>query len=93
MITAAKTRKAFETKNQVEFRTGKEPTGWIQNEGKKISRISIPKGNKDIPKGTLQNMAKYLSVSVDQLTDYVECKINGPDLIQIIIANKLKSSE
>lgn len=87
-ITCIQMRKAFESKNQVEFRTGKEPTGWIVENGKRVARITIPKGNKEIPVGTLSNMAKYLCVSRDQLIEYVKCNLKGSQLLEIIMINK-----
>lgn len=91
MITWAAAKKAFEDKNMVKFGSGKELNGWIDHDGKKFTRITVSKSNKDIPKGTLCSMARRIGVSATQLTEYVQCKIKGNELIEIIQNRKLKS--
>ena len=91
MITPTDTRRAFENKNEVQFRSGKELNGWILHEGKGIARITVSKGNKDIPMGTHCSMARSLGITTSQLTKYVQCKIKGSELIEIILNNKRKS--
>ncbi len=85
MITTTDTRRAFETKNGVQFRSGKELNGWIYHDGMRIARITVSKGNKDIPKGTHRSMARSLGISETQLTEYVQCKIKGTKLVDLIL--------
>ncbi len=90
MPTTSQTRRAFENKATVKFRDGKELNGWIVDDNTRIARVTISKSNKDIPKGTLSNMAKYLYIDVQTLCEFVNCTINGPELIRTIVANKAR---
>lgn len=70
-----------ENKLEIEFKKtrSKEHNGWFRLDGKKITRITVPKGRKFIPPKTYKSMAKQLKLEVDQFDELLECslKIEG----------------
>lgn len=72
-------KKCCENENKlgIEFRTfGKEYNGWFEKEGKKICRITVPKGRKDVGKGLYRSMARQLKLLVDDFDDLLECPLD-----------------
>ena len=68
-------KKRCEDKLEISFRDSKEFNGWVRMNNKKIARITVPKGKKDIPPKTYKSMAKSLYLSVDQFDDLLECPL------------------
>lgn len=64
-----------ETKLGIEFRDGKEFNGWYTLNGKKYSRITVPKGKKHIPMGTYKSMARQLNLTVSQFDEFLDCPL------------------
>ena len=64
-------------KLNIEFRKGKELTGWYLLNGKKFARISVPKGRKDIAPKTRASIAAQLKLTDEQLDGLVDCWLSG----------------
>ncbi len=72
-------KKCCENRNKlgIEFRkSGKEYNGWFKKEGKKICRITLPKGRKDVGKGLYRSIARQLKLAVDDFDDLLECPLD-----------------
>lgn len=65
-----------ERKLAVSFREGKEYNGWYLHDGKKIRRVTVPKGRKPLKPGTYANMARQLALTSRQLDDLLDCPLN-----------------
>jgi len=73
-----------ENKLDIEFRSGKEFNGWFRLDGKKVARITVPKGRKPIPKKTYKSMAMQLKLLVNEFDDLLECPISKEKYEQIL---------
>jgi hypothetical protein len=72
-----------ETKLRIHFREGKEFNGWVTINNKKFSRITVPKGRKDIFPKTYKSMANQLKLTTDQFDDLLECPLNWEQYVEI----------
>lgn len=77
-------KKRCEIKLQIEFREAKEFNGWFRLEGKKITRITVPKGKKFVPPKTYKSMANQLKLKVDQFDDLLECPLKKDGYEEIL---------
>ncbi|MBN1270895.1 MAG: hypothetical protein JXB26_01375 [Candidatus Aminicenantes bacterium] len=77
-------KKKCEEKLNISFRDGKEFTGWVKKNSKKIARITVPKGRKYIPPGTYSFMAKQLKLSVSEFDSFLDCEFKYDKYICII---------
>lgn len=73
-----------ERKLNIVFRCNKECNGWFEYEGKKISRITVPKGRKPIPAKTYKSMAKQLKLSVEDMDNLLACPLNLEKYLAIL---------
>ncbi len=73
-----------EHKLEIKFRKGKEYNGWFLLDGKKVARITIPKGRKPIPKKSYKTMATQLKLSVNQFDGLLDCPVNREKYITIL---------
>ena len=73
-----------ENKLGIAFRATKEFNGWYILDGKKVCRITVPKGKKKIPKGTYQSMAKQLKLTTDQFDNLLDCPLDNQGYIKIL---------
>ena len=73
-----------ENKLGIEFRVRKECNGWYIFKGKKIARITVPKGKKPVPPKTYKTMAKQLKLDVSQFDDLLECPLTHEDYKKIL---------
>jgi len=64
-------------KLRIEFKPGKESNGWYWLDGKKATRITIPKGRKPVPRGTYQSMAKQLKLQVPEFDQLLGCGLSS----------------
>lgn len=69
-------KKRCENKLGIEFRDGHEFNGWFIFADKKVARITVPKGRKDIPPKTYQSMARQLKLTTMQFDDLLECPLD-----------------
>ncbi|MBF0476927.1 MAG: hypothetical protein HQK59_14080 [Deltaproteobacteria bacterium] len=77
-------RNACENKLKIPFKDGKELNGCFRLDGKKIARITVPKGRKTIPPKTYKAMALGLRLSVDQFDQLIECTLKKADYERIL---------
>ncbi len=70
-------KKCCETKLSVHFRSGNEFNGWIEVDGHKAARITVPKGRKPIPRKTYQSMARQLKLTVKEFDDLLKCPLTS----------------
>lgn len=65
--------KACENKLGIAFRSGGELNGWFIHEGRRIARVTIPKGRKSFPPKTYKCIAGQLKINVADLDGLLEC--------------------
>jgi hypothetical protein len=70
-------RKTCEAKLKFNFRKGgKELNGWFRMNNVRVTRITMPKGRKFVPRKTYAMMAKQLELSVSEFDALLECPLN-----------------
>ena len=75
-------KRKCETKLAIEFREGKEYNGWFVHDGRKICRITVPMGRKEIRPGTYSSMARQLNLTAAKLDDLLECPLDLAGYLQ-----------
>lgn len=78
-----------ENKLNIKFRCNKECNGWFEHDGKKIARVSIPKGRKPIPPKTYTSMAKQLKLSVEDMDNLLACPLSLESYVAILTEKAL----
>jgi len=73
-----------ENKLGISFREGKEFNGWVTIKEKKVARITIPMGRKEIPPKTYKSMANQLKLSTEQFDDLLDCPLQWEQYIEIV---------
>ena len=73
-----------ENKLGIQFRQGSEHNGWYTLEGRKVARITVPKGKKPIPPKTYKSMAGQLKLSVGEFDQLLECPLSSKEYEQIV---------
>lgn len=73
--------KACEGKLGIKFRSGGELNGWFIHEGRRIARVTIPKGRKGFPPKTYKCIAQQLKLSVENLDGLLECSFGHQDYL------------
>ena len=71
-------RQVCENKLSIGFREGKHFSGWFSLNGRRVARITIPKGRKEVPPGTYGSMARQLKLSKPQFGDLLACPLKRP---------------
>ena len=71
-------------KLSLSFRKGKERNAWYELDGKKILRVTIPKGSGTIPPGTLNSIRDQLWLSRDQFSSLINCPLSSSDFERIV---------
>lgn len=77
-------KRVCESKLSIEFRCEKECNGWFEYEGKRIARITIPKGRKLIPPSTYASMAKQLKLEVGRFDELLDCPLALKEYLEIL---------
>ena len=85
-------KKVCENKLEIDFTRGgkskgKEYNGWYILNNLKTARITVPKGRKNIRKGTYSSMARQLHLSVDQFDRLLECPLTRRRYDEILSKN------
>ena len=73
-----------ENKLRVIFRDGKELNGWVTINSKKVGRITVAKGRKDLPPKTYKSMANQLKLTAEQFDNLLECPLQWEHYIEIV---------
>jgi len=82
--------KALDVKNRCEnklhinFKSGKECNGWFIYNKRKVARITVPHGRKNIPQKTYLSMANQLKLSVDDFDRFLDCPLKEDEYIRIL---------
>ena len=66
------------------FRTTKELNGWFVYNGKKILRVTIPKGRGLLRKGTQASIINQLKLTKEKFSDLIECPLSYEGYIKIL---------
>lgn len=74
--------RACENKLDIKFRDGSEQNGWFKYKGKKISRITVPKGRKYLPPQTYKSMSRQLQLPINDFDDFLECTFGLDEYIK-----------
>jgi hypothetical protein len=75
---------AIAQKLGLETRTGKERNAWFTWEGRRILRVTVPKGRGEIAPSTLRSIANQLRLTVRQLEELVNCRLGRDEWIRIL---------
>ena len=90
-FTRQEVRGAIDKKLRPEWRSGAEQTGWYYLGGKKILRVSVPRGRGQLPPGTAHSIKKQLRLTTSQFADLVHCRLTGSDYAEIISQQEVSS--
>ena len=78
-----------ENKLRIDFRKkSKEFNGWFFLNGKKVARITVPKGRKFLPPKTYKSMANQLKLSTPEFDDLLECPLDKKQY-ELILTKKI----
>ncbi|HXK48855.1 MAG TPA: hypothetical protein PKW56_00150 [Clostridiales bacterium] len=81
-------KKRCENKLDIEFRSSKEFNGWYKYDNKKICRITVSKGRKDLPPKTYQSIAEQLKLSIDNFDRFMDCPLKKDEYDKILGLSK-----
>jgi len=73
-------------KLDIVFREGKEYNGWFEHEGRRICRITIPKGRKPLTTGTFASMARQLCLTARDLDALIDCPLGRAEYLGVLRA-------
>ena len=76
--------RVLKQKLNLQFRKGKEANGWFELDGRKILRVTVPKGRGDLAFGTARSIRDQLKLSNSQFADLANCPLSGKDYEEII---------
>lgn len=76
-MKAKEVHDAIRNKTDVEPRPSKELNSWIWRNGRKITRVTVPKGRDTLRKGTENSIRKQLLLGKPQFRDFVSCKMTA----------------
>jgi hypothetical protein len=75
---------AVKRKLNLKFREGKERNAWYELDGRKILRVTVPKGHGDLPRGTANAIRNQLKLSMQEYRGLIQCPLTGRDYEQIV---------
>ena len=84
-------RNTIENKLKLKPRRGKENYVWYILDGKKILRITYPKGRGDLHLKTQKSIRKQFELNWDDFIDLIKCPLSAKDY-EKIIRNKIKQN-
>jgi hypothetical protein len=71
-------------KVQVTFREGKDPGGWLVNEGKKILYLRMSKGEGDVPGHVPDKIRQSLHLNEELFMQLKNCPLSREEYIEIL---------
>ncbi len=77
-------RNALKNKLEVVFASGKEPTGWFIYKGKKVTRVTVPKGRDTLKKGTQKSIRESLRLNSSNFDALLECPLRFNEYVGIL---------
>jgi len=75
---------ALARKLGLDFRGGKERNAWFELDGKRILRVTMPKGRGPLPPGTARAIQDQVKLSTHEYTELIRCPLKGKDYEAII---------
>lgn len=78
--------KCCENKLNMDYRSGKELNFKLNHKGNFV-RITVPKGRKNIPKGTYSSMARQLQLTVSEFDQLLECPLTKEEYLKKLEQN------
>jgi hypothetical protein len=75
---------AIVRKLDLEARSTKERNAWLYWEGRKVLRVTVPKGRGDLAPSTHRSMANQLRLTLGQLDELVRCTLGRSEYIEIL---------
>lgn len=79
-----KVKNILQNKLKIEFRCGNEFNGWFEYKNIKILRVTIPKGRKELKKGTLKAIRNSLKLDSTNFVNLMHCPLRLEGFIQIL---------
>ncbi len=79
-------KRCCEAKLGVSFRPGHEFNGWVEFDGQKAARITIPKGRKPIPPKTYKSMARQLKLTISEFDRLLACPLTSGEYTRIVLS-------
>jgi len=76
--------RALIEKLNLSFRTGKERNAWFELDGRKILRVTMPKGRGPLTPGTARAIRNQVKLSTEEYADLIKCGLLGKDYEAII---------
>jgi hypothetical protein len=77
-----------EDKLGIEFRSTKHLTGWIEEAGRKLTRVTLPNGRRELATGTLRSVIRQLGADTDLFDGLMACPKERDDLIARLQGNQ-----
>ncbi len=77
-------KKTCENKLDIAFRSNGEFNGWVWLDGRKVVRITVPKGRKAIPRKTYKTMARQLKLATKDFDDLLECPLTKEGYFEML---------
>lgn len=77
-------KRICENKLGIDFRSAKEYNGWYFLNDTKVARITVPKGRKNVRRGTYSNMAKQLKLTNKEFDELLACPLSSQDYKKLI---------
>jgi hypothetical protein len=81
--------RAFIKKINLSFRAGKERNAWFELDGRKILRVTMPKGRGPLTPGTARAIQDQVKLSTQEYADLIKCPLLGKDY-EVIIRKKMQ---
>lgn len=75
---------ALARKLSLVFRTGKERNAWFELDGKRILRVTMPKGRGPLTPGTARAIQDQVKLSMQEYANLIKCPLLGKDYEAII---------
>ncbi len=76
--------KICKRKLKISFRCNKEYNGWYMIGKRRVARITIPKGKKNISPGLYKGMAEDLLLSTSEFDNLMSCPLSGDGYKKIV---------
>lgn len=83
-LKASDVKRACESKLSIVFGKGREHVGWFRWKGKKVRRVTVPKGRDSVRSKTLKSMANQLNLTKPELGGLVRCRLRMRHYVEIL---------
>jgi len=85
-VRKSEVRRAVESKTEWQQRSNRSKEGnyIIFRQGRRVSRVTIPKGRDVLPIGTLNSIRRQLLLDKEQFNEFVKCPLSSTDYAKIL---------